>query len=49
MTKGSPQSTGVDSKNPLLRKMAQLELAERQKMRLTLKIRCWASIYYAST
>ena len=31
MTKGSPQSTGVDSKNPLLRKMAQLELAERQK------------------
>lgn len=31
MTKDSPQSTGVDSKNPLLRKMAQLELAERQK------------------
>ena len=31
MTKGSPQSTGFDSKNPLLRKMAQLELAERQK------------------
>ena len=31
MTKCSPQSTGVDSKNPLLRKMAQLELAERQK------------------
>ena len=31
MTKGSPQSNGVDSKNPLLRKMAQLELAERQK------------------
>jgi hypothetical protein len=31
MTKGSPQSTGVDSKNSLLRKMAQLELAERQK------------------
>jgi 3-isopropylmalate dehydratase small subunit len=31
MTKGSPQSIGVDSKNPLLRKMAQLELAERQK------------------
>ena len=31
MIKGSPQSTGVDSKNPLLRKMAQLELAERQK------------------
>tara|TARA_B110000037_G_scaffold89174_1_gene105593 strand:- start:171 stop:398 length:228 start_codon:yes stop_codon:yes gene_type:complete len=31
MTKGSPQSTGVDSKNPLLRKMAQLELAERQQ------------------
>jgi len=31
MTKGSPQSTGVDSKNPLLRKMAQLELAERLK------------------
>ena len=31
MTKGSPLSTGVDSKNPLLRKMAQLELAERQK------------------
>ena len=31
MTKGSPKSTGVDSKNPLLRKMAQLELAERQK------------------
>ena len=31
MTKGSPQSDGVDSKNPLLRKMAQLELAERQK------------------
>ena len=30
MIKGSPQSTGVDSKNPLLRKMAQLELAERQ-------------------
>ena len=31
MTKGGPLSTGVDSKNPLLRKMAQLELAERQK------------------
>ena len=31
MTKESPQSPGVDSKNPLLRKMAQLELAERQK------------------
>ncbi len=31
MTKGSRQSTSVDSKNPLLRKMAQLELAERQK------------------
>ena len=31
MIKGSPQSTGVDSKNPLLRKMAQLELAERLK------------------
>ena len=31
MTKGSPQSTGVDSKNPLLRKMAQLELAEQQR------------------
>ena len=31
MTKGSPQSTGVDSKNPLLRKIAQLELAERQQ------------------
>ena len=31
MSKGSPQSTGVDSKNPLLRKMAQLELAERQQ------------------
>ena len=31
MTKISSQSTGVDSKNPLLRKMAQLELAERKK------------------
>ena len=31
MTKGNPQSTGVDSKNPLLRKMAQLELAEQQQ------------------
>ena len=31
MTKGNPQSTGVDSKNPLLRKIAQLELAERQQ------------------
>ena len=31
MTKGNTQSNGVDSKNPLLRKMAQLELAERQK------------------
>ena len=31
MTKGSPQSDGVDSKNPLLRKMAQLELAEQQR------------------
>ena len=31
MTKGSPQGTGVDSKNPLLRKMTQLELAERQR------------------
>tara|TARA_B110000305_G_scaffold129676_1_gene145038 strand:+ start:120 stop:263 length:144 start_codon:yes stop_codon:yes gene_type:complete len=31
MTKGSPQSTCIDSKNPLLRKMAQLELAERQQ------------------
>ena len=31
MTKDGPLSTGVDSKNPLLRKMAQLELAERQK------------------
>lgn len=29
MTKLSPQRTGVDSENPLLRKMAQLELAER--------------------
>ena len=31
MTKGRPQSNGVDSKNPLLRKMAQLELDERQQ------------------
>ena len=31
MTKGSPQSPCIDSKNPLLRKMAQLELAERQQ------------------
>ncbi|MDA9351090.1 hypothetical protein N9R29_01190 [Gammaproteobacteria bacterium] len=31
MTKGSPQNTGVNSKNPLLRKMAQLEIAERQQ------------------
>ena len=31
MTKGSPQSNGVDSKNPLLRKMDQLELDERQQ------------------
>ena len=31
MTKGSPQSDGVDSKNPLLRKIAQLELAERHQ------------------
>ena len=31
MTKGNPQSTDVDSKNPLLRKMAQLELAEQQQ------------------
>ena len=31
MTKDGPLSTGVDSKNPLLRKMAQLELAARQK------------------
>jgi len=30
MTKLSPQRTGVDSENPVLRKMAQLELAERQ-------------------
>ena len=31
MTKIRPQSNGVDSKNPLLRKMAQLELDERQQ------------------
>ena len=32
MTKGSPQSPCIDSKkNRLLRKMAQLELAERQQ------------------
>ena len=31
MTESSPQSIGIDSKNPLLRKMAQLELAERQQ------------------